>query len=54
MPNHVAKFARSGVSIAMGKAGDAVKAPARFVTGGNEADGFAKAIRRFILGETQP
>ena len=54
MPNDVAMFVRSGVSIAMGNADDAVKARARFVTDSNEADGFAKAVRRFILEEPQP
>ncbi|MDE2582998.1 MAG: HAD family phosphatase [Rhodospirillales bacterium] len=54
MPNDVAMFERSGLSIAMGNAGDAVKAKARLVTDSNENEGFAKAVRRFILGETQP
>lgn len=51
MPNDVAMFARSGVSIAMGNADPAVKAQARHVTDSNEDEGFAKAIRRYILGE---
>ncbi|MGH7040793.1 MAG: HAD hydrolase family protein, partial [Acetobacteraceae bacterium] len=49
MPNDVAMFRRAGVSIAMGNADDKVKAQARYVTDSNEQDGFAKAIRRFVL-----
>ncbi|MCF3945822.1 Cof-type HAD-IIB family hydrolase [Acidiphilium sp. AL] len=49
MPNDVRMFKRSGVSIAMGNADDTVKAHAKFATDSNEHDGFAKAIRRFVL-----
>jgi len=49
MPNDVTMFTRSGFSIAMGQASDAVKAQADAVTDGNEDDGFAKAIERLIL-----
>ena len=49
MPNDVLMFRESGFSIAMGNAGDAVKAQANAVTDSNEDDGFAKAVRRFLL-----
>ena len=47
--NDVPMFARSGFPIAMGNAAPAVRAAARAVTDGNDADGFAKAIDDFIL-----
>lgn len=47
--NDGAMFARSGLSIAMGNADDAVKAAAGAVTDTNDADGFANAIGRLIL-----
>jgi Cof subfamily protein (haloacid dehalogenase superfamily) len=49
MPNDVAMFRKSGFSIAMGNSSDAVKAQASAVTDSNENDGFAKAVRQFIL-----
>lgn len=49
MPNDVLMFRQSGFSIAMGNASDEVKAQASVVTDSNEQDGFAKAVRRFIL-----
>lgn len=49
MPNDVTMFKRSGMSIAMGNADDEVKASARFTTDSNEDEGFAKAIRKFVL-----
>jgi Cof subfamily protein (haloacid dehalogenase superfamily) len=49
MPNDVLMFRNSGFSIAMGNASDEVKAQASAVTDGNEDEGFAKAVRRFIL-----
>ena len=52
MPNDVLMFAHSGVSIAMGNADNEVKRAARRVTDTNENEGFAKAVRAFIL--TQP
>ena len=42
-------FARSGFSVAMGNAEDAVKAAASAVTDSNDADGFAHAVQRFLL-----
>lgn len=49
MPNDVAMFRASGFSIAMGNASDAVKADADAVTASNENEGFAEAVRRFVL-----
>lgn len=49
MPNDVAMFRTSGFSIAMGNASDEVKAQASAVTDSNEDEGFANAVRRFIL-----
>ena len=49
MPNDTVMFARSGLSIAMGNASDAVKALAHKVTDSHEDEGFAKAVRNFIL-----
>jgi hydroxymethylpyrimidine pyrophosphatase-like HAD family hydrolase len=49
MSNDVPMFRQSGFSIAMGNAGDEVKTAARAVTDSNENEGFAKAVRNFIL-----
>jgi len=49
MPNDVLMFKKSGFSIAMGNASEAVKAQASAVTDSNENEGFAKAMRKFIL-----
>jgi hypothetical protein len=49
MPNDVLMFRKSGFSIAMGNASDEVKAQANAVTDTNENEGFAKAVRKFIL-----
>ncbi len=49
MPNDVLMFQKSGFSIAMGNASDEVKAQASAVTGSNENEGFAKAVRKFLL-----
>jgi hydroxymethylpyrimidine pyrophosphatase-like HAD family hydrolase len=49
MPTDVLMFRKSGFSIAMGNASDAVKAQASAVTDSNEDEGFAKAVRKFIL-----
>lgn len=49
MPNDVAMFERSGLSIAMGNANDSVKGKANHSTSSNEEDGFANAMERFIL-----
>jgi Cof subfamily protein (haloacid dehalogenase superfamily) len=49
-PNDVLMFKRSGFSIAMGNASDEVKAQAAAATDSYNAEGFAKAMERFILG----
>jgi Cof subfamily protein (haloacid dehalogenase superfamily) len=49
MPNDVLMFHKSGFSIAMGNASAEVKAQASAVTDSNENEGFAKAVRRFVL-----
>ncbi len=54
MPNDVLMFAQSGFSIAMGNAAAEVKARADAVTDANDDEGFAKAVRRFILPALRP
>jgi hydroxymethylpyrimidine pyrophosphatase-like HAD family hydrolase len=49
MPNDVLMFRKGGFSIAMGNASDEVKSQASAVTDSNENEGFAKAVRKFIL-----
>ncbi len=49
MPNDVLMFRRSGLSIAMGNAGDEVKAAADEVTSSNEEEGFAHAVELYVL-----
>jgi Cof subfamily protein (haloacid dehalogenase superfamily) len=49
MPSDVRMFAKSGLSIAMGNASDEVKTQASNITDGNESEGFAKAVKKFIL-----
>lgn len=49
LPNDVLMFKKSGFSIAMGKAGDEVKAQASAVADSNEEEGFVNAIRKFVL-----
>jgi Cof subfamily protein (haloacid dehalogenase superfamily) len=49
MPNDVLMFARSGLSIAMGNADREVQRAARRVAASNDDDGFAEAVRRFVL-----
>jgi Cof subfamily protein (haloacid dehalogenase superfamily) len=51
MPNDVLMFRKSGFSIAMGNSSDEVKAQASAVTDSNENEGFAKAVRKFVLVE---
>jgi Cof subfamily protein (haloacid dehalogenase superfamily) len=53
MPNDVLMFQRSGVSIAMGNAGADVQRAATFVTTSNTEDGFALAMERFVLRNSQ-
>lgn len=47
--NDLGMFAQSGFSIAMGNAPADVKEKARFVTSSNDQDGFAEAVRTYIL-----
>jgi Cof subfamily protein (haloacid dehalogenase superfamily) len=51
MPNDILMFKKSGFSIAMGNASDAVKAEADVVTDGYNDEGFAKAVERYLLGQ---
>ena len=52
MPNDVLMFRKSGFSIAMGNSSDEVKAQANAVTKSNEEEGFATAVRKFVLQPT--
>ena len=52
MPNDVLMFRKSGFSIAMGNSSDEVKSQASAVTDSNQAEGFAQAVRKFILKRT--
>jgi Cof subfamily protein (haloacid dehalogenase superfamily) len=54
MPNDVLMFRKSGLSIAMGNASDEVKAQASAVTDSNENEGFAKAVRKFVMRPAAP
>jgi Cof subfamily protein (haloacid dehalogenase superfamily) len=54
MQNDVPMFRQSGLSIAMGNASDDVKAHANHVTASNQDDGFAKAVRDFVLSRAAP
>jgi Cof subfamily protein (haloacid dehalogenase superfamily) len=49
MPNDVLMFRNSGMSIAMGNSSDEVKSQATAVTDSNQNEGFANAVRKFIL-----
>jgi Cof subfamily protein (haloacid dehalogenase superfamily) len=49
MPNDVLMFKAGGLSIAMGNASKEVQGEADAVTDTNEAEGFAKAVRKFVL-----
>ena len=50
-PNDMLMFDGAGLSIAMGNAGEEVKAAAAHVTASNEEEGFASAIERYVLGD---
>ncbi|GBR08988.1 Cof-type HAD-IIB family hydrolase [Acetobacter oeni] len=52
-PNDVPMFEVSGLSVAMGQANDTVKAKASHVTESCEDEGFAIAIERYVLGDSQ-
>jgi Cof subfamily protein (haloacid dehalogenase superfamily) len=49
MPNDLPMFEVSGFAVAMGNAGEAVRARADAVTADNDSDGWALAIDRFVL-----
>jgi Cof subfamily protein (haloacid dehalogenase superfamily) len=49
MPNDVLMFRNSGLSIAMGNSSDEVKSQATAVTDSNQNEGFANAVRKFVL-----
>jgi Cof subfamily protein (haloacid dehalogenase superfamily) len=51
MHNDLSMFAVSGLSIAMGNADDEVQGAAREVTTSNDDEGFANAIKKFILSQ---
>lgn len=53
-PNDVLMFAKSGFSVAMGNASDAVKAKASATTDSYNDEGFAKALERFFLETVAP
>lgn len=50
-PNDMLMFDGAGLSVAMGNAGEEVKAAATQVTASNEEEGFAIAIERYVLGD---
>jgi Cof subfamily protein (haloacid dehalogenase superfamily) len=54
MPNDVLMFAHAGLSIAMGNADREVQRAARRVTEANDEEGFAEAVRRFVLPRAAP
>ncbi len=54
MPNDISMFRVAGFSIAMGQSPEAVKAAAQAVTGPNNADGFAAAVRTLVLPRLAP
>jgi Cof subfamily protein (haloacid dehalogenase superfamily) len=47
--NDVPMFERAGLSIAMGNASSEVRGRADYVTQSNDNDGFAKAVKRYLL-----
>ena len=52
MPNDVLMFEKSGMSIAIGNTGMEVQSEVNFVTDSNEEEGFAHAIKQFILSQS--
>jgi Cof subfamily protein (haloacid dehalogenase superfamily) len=50
-PNDTLMFRKSGLSIAMGNASEAVQRQATHVTASSEEEGFAKAVETYLLGE---
>lgn len=52
--NDTLMFAKAGFSIAMGNADPDVQAKAHVVTDSNQADGFAKAVHKYLLSSSSP
>src|SRR5215469_3161708 len=48
MPNDISMFEKSGISIAMGQAGEEVKSAATYTTSSSEEEGFAKAVDKIL------
>jgi Cof subfamily protein (haloacid dehalogenase superfamily) len=48
MPNDISMFEKSGISIAMGQAGEEVKSTATYTTSSSEEEGFAKAVEEVL------
>ena len=53
MPNDIAMFEKSEISIAMGQANDEVKSAATYSTISSEEEGFANAVERYMLKNSQ-
>jgi Cof subfamily protein (haloacid dehalogenase superfamily) len=51
MPNDIAMFDKSGISIAMGQSSDEVKQAATYTTTSSEEEGFANAVERYVLNQ---
>ena len=51
MPNDISMFEKSGISIAMGQAGEEVRSAATYITSSSEEEGFAKAVEEFVLDQ---
>ena len=49
MPNDMAMFEKSGISIVMGQAAEEVRSAATYVTSSSEEEGFAQAVEKFVL-----
>jgi Cof subfamily protein (haloacid dehalogenase superfamily) len=49
MPNDISMFEKSGISIAMGQAGEEVRSAATYTTSSSEEEGFAKAVEDYVL-----
>jgi Cof subfamily protein (haloacid dehalogenase superfamily) len=49
MPNDIAMFEKSGISIAMGQSNDEVKSAATYSTTSSEEEGFATAVEQYVL-----
>ncbi len=48
MPNDISMFEKSGISIAMGQAGEEVKSAATYTTSSSEEEGFARAVEEIL------